>query len=417
MASSLFDELAWRGLLYQATPNTDERLASGPVTAYCGYDPTAASLQIGNLVPTMLLAHLQRHGHRPIVLIGGATALIGDPSGKQAERPLLDPSEVHANAERQATQLARFLDFSGDTGATVINNAEWLSEQSLLHFLRDTGKHFTVSYMLQKESVKTRLESGISFTEFSYMVLQAYDFLHLYRSAGCELQVGGSDQWGNITAGAELIRRVAGGEAHGFCAPLLTTASGAKFGKTESGAVWLDGEMTSPYQFFQFLLNIDDRDVSQLLRYFTFLSRDDIDGLVAASAEDPGGRSAQRALARDLTSRVHGEEVCARVERAAAVLFGGFDPREADVSVLETLAREIDTASVATDASVLDVLVATGVAKSKGDARRGIEQGGMYLNQQRIDADRNIDSDDWLAGGYLLVRRGAKTYGLARAAP
>jgi tyrosyl-tRNA synthetase len=315
---SLLDELTWRGLVENQTPGFKERLAEGPITGYVGFDPTASSLQIGNLVPVMLLAHLQRAGGKPLVVIGGGTGLIGDPSGRRSERPLHDEDTVRENAARQRAQLERFLDFSaGPSGAEVVDNAEWLTSLGLVSFLRDVGKHFTLSYMLQKESVKSRLEEGISYTEFSYMLLQAYDFLQLYREHGCELQLGGSDQWGNITAGRELVRKVAESEVHGLTAPLLTTSTGGKFGKTEEGGVWLDAAMTSPYRFYQFWVNVDDRDVLPYLRSLTFISRDEIGDLMERHSGRPEQRIPHKALAGDVTTRVHGERAAEGAQSAS----------------------------------------------------------------------------------------------------
>jgi len=415
MPDPLLDELAWRGLLHDATPGLAGRLTTGPLTGYAGFDPTARSLQIGNLVVVMLLVHLQRHGHRPLAVVGDGTALIGDPSGRSEERPLLSRAEVQEHAENQRQQLSRFLDDTGPNALRVRHNADWLSRMGLIDFLRDVGKHFSINVMLQKESVKARLESGISYAEFSYMLLQACDFLHLYRSEQCELQVGGSDQWGNITAGIDLIRRVAGGEAHGLCAPLITTAQGAKFGKTAAGALWLDPELTSPYQFFQYWMNVDDRDVPGYLRLFTLFDATTIHELTERAAAEPAARDGQRALARDLTARVHGETAATRAEQAAGVLFGGFDPHRAQPGVFSDLARELPVADVRVDASLIELLVAAGLVGSKGEARRAIAQGGVYLNHRRIEADRRLETSDWLQGGYALLRRGAKHYGLARA--
>ena len=286
-------ELEWRGFIQQATPGLDAHFARGPVTAYCGFDPTAPSLQLGNLMPLMLLSALQRHGHRPIVLMGGGTGLIGDPSGKPTERPLLSKEQIRENLQRQRDQMARFLEFgAGKTAALLLDNAKWLVEQHLVDFLRDVGKHFTVNVMLQKESVQARLDSGLSYTEFSYMLLQAYDFLHLFRERQCTLQVGGSDQWGNITAGVELIRRVENAEAHGLVAPLVTMASGQKFGKSEEGAIYLDPALTSPYKFYQFWINVDDRDVERYLKLFTILPREAVGAAMARQQANPASRAA-----------------------------------------------------------------------------------------------------------------------------
>src|SRR2546427_9729366 len=340
---NVLQELEWRGFVQQATPGLAAHFAKGPVTAYCGFDPTAPSLQLGNLMPLMLLANLQRAGHRPIVLMGGGTGLIGDPSGKSSERPLLSKEQIRENVRRQRDQSARFLDFgTGPTAALLLDNAKWLVEQRLIDFLRDVGKHFTVNVMMQKESVQARLESGLSFTEFSYMLLQAYDFLHLYRERQCTLQVAGSDQWGNITAGVELIRRVENAEVHGLVAPLVTRASGQKFGKTESGAVYLDPDMTSPYKFYQFWINVDDHDVENYLKLFTLKSRQEIDGLIAEQTRNPATRPAQRALAADVTTRVHGAEVLSGVQAASAILFGE-EQAEVHPQVFDILAGEIPT--------------------------------------------------------------------------
>src|SRR5262245_17859827 len=294
---ALLDDLSWRGLLYQNTEEVADALGSGPISGYIGFDPTAPSLHIGTLLVIMLLVRLQRHGHRPVALVGGGTGLIGDPGGKTAERPLSDIEGVNANAEAIRKQLERFLDFSGSDGARMINNAEWLVELRAVEFMRDVGKHFTVNYMMAKDSVKSRLETGISYTEFSYMLLQAYDFLALYRRDGVTVQLGGSDQWGNITAGVELIRRTEGAEAHAVTLPLVTTASGTKFGKTEAGSVWLDPARTSPYRFYQFWINVEDGDVGRYLRYFTVLPKEQIEALDAATTERPEKREAQQMLA------------------------------------------------------------------------------------------------------------------------
>src|SRR5256886_1456667 len=309
---NVLQELEWRGFVQQATPGLAAHFAKGPVTAYCGFDPTAPSLQLGNLMPLMLLANLQRAGNRPIVLMGGGTGLIGDPSGKSSERPLLSKEQIRENVRRQRDQTARFLEFgTGPTSAILLDNAKWLLEQRLVDFLRDVGKHFTVNVMLQKESVKARLDAGVSYTGFSYMLLQAYHFLHLFRKEQCTIQVGGSDQWGNITAGIELIRRVEGGEAHGLVAPLVTTASGAKFGKSQAGALWLDPALTSPYKFYQYWMNVDDRDVERYLKLFTFLPKEgprSISSLLELHAKDPSRREAQSALAGEVPTLVHGQD-------------------------------------------------------------------------------------------------------------
>jgi tyrosyl-tRNA synthetase len=415
---NVLQELEWRGFVQQATPGLAAHLAKGPVTAYCGFDPTAPSLQLGNLMPLMLLANLQRGGHRPIVLMGGGTGLIGDPSGKPGERPLLSKEQIRENLQRQRDQMARFLEFgAGPTAALLLDNAKWLGSQGLIDFLRDVGKHFTVNVMLQKESVKARLESGLSFTEFSYMLLQAYDFLHLFRDRQCTLQVGGSDQWGNITAGVDLIRRIENAEAHGLVAALVTMASGKKFGKSEEGAIYLDAKLTSPYKFYQFWINVDDRDVANYLKLFTLKPRADIEALIAEQKRNPAARTAQRALAADVTTRAHGADVVSGVQAASAILFGD-EQAEVHPRVFDILADEIPTVVVEGDAdgtALVDLVTRAGLAKSKSEARRSIEQGGIYVNQQRIDdVARTIASQDWIGGRSLLLRKGKKEYALLR---
>jgi tyrosyl-tRNA synthetase len=405
------DELAWRGLAEDQTPGLAERLTRGSITGYVGFDPTAPSLQVGNLVPIMLLAHLQRAGGTPIVVLGGGTGLIGDPSGRRSERPLLDASIVEQNVERQRQQFARFLEMEGPRAADVVNNAAWLTDLNLVEFLRDVGKHFTLAYMLQKESVKSRLDEGISFTEFSYMLLQAYDFLHLYRTRGCELQLGGSDQWGNITAGRELVRRVEGAEVHGVSAPLLTATSGAKFGKTEEGTVWLDPELSSPYRFYQYWLNTDDRDVETRLRLFTFRSRDEVAQLMADHHQNPGARIPHQALAAELTGRTHGDDAVERVVQASRILFGELDPKSASAAVWQLLAQELPSMPIdlTNPKPAVDLVTATGLCASKSEARRLLNQGGISLNGEPLAEDASTGSGQLLAGRYLWLRRGKKT--------
>ncbi len=414
--ANVLQELEWRGFVQQATPGLTAHFAKGPVTAYCGFDPTAPSLQLGNLMPLMLLANLQRGGNRPIVLMGGGTGLIGDPSGKAGERPLLSKEQIRENLQRQRDQMARFLEFgAGPTAALLLDNAKWLGSQGLIDFLRDVGKHFTVNIMLQKESVKARLEAGLSFTEFSYMLLQAYDFLHLFRERQCTFQVGGSDQWGNITAGVDLIRRIENAEAHGLVAPLVTMASGKKFGKTEEGAIYLEPKLTSPYRLYQFWINIDDRDVESYLKLFTLKPKLEIDELIAKHRNDPAARGAQKALATDVTRRVHGDAGGNAIV-ASEILFGDFDPQAANDQAFDTLAAEIPTSALPRgDLSLVDAVVRAGLAKSKSEARRAIEQGGIYVNQQRApSADHAIGDRDWIAGRNLLLRKGKKDYALLR---
>ena len=443
------DELAWRGLLYQYTEGVQGMLAAGPITAYCGFDPTARSLHVGNLIPVMGLAHLQRAGHRPIALVGGGTGMIGDPSGKAAERTLNSLEVVEENTRAIRHQLERFLDFTGARAAMMRNNADWLMTLGAIEFMRDVGKHFTVNYMIAKDSVKSRLDSGISYTEFSYMLLQAYDYLELHRREGARLQIGGSDQWGNITAGVELIRRALGAEAHAVTLPLVTTASGTKFGKTEAGAVWLDPTLTSPYKFYQFWINADDRDAARYLRLFSLLSRGEIEALERGLAERPEGREAQRALATDVTTRVHGADATRIAADASSLVFDrSADPRQFAGGVLEALLQELPSAIVdartvsdgptGASASVtmadgrtvpvglkdgqsgrgidtLDAFVATGLVKSKGDARRLLQQGGLYANGEKLSPESTVLASSWaIHGEYFVLRKGAREIAIVR---
>ena len=403
-------------MVRDATPDLAARLALGPITGYVGFDPTADSLHVGNLVPVMALAWLQRLGGRPVVLVGGGTGLVGDPSGKLGERPMLSEEQVAGNVARIQGQLTSFLAFGdGPTDARMRNNVEWLRSLGLLDFLRDTGKHFTVSYMLQKDSVKSRMESGISFAEFSYMLVQAYDFAHLARAEGCELQLGGSDQWGNITAGIELGSRRDGLKLHGLTLPLLTMASGAKFGKSEAGNVWLDPAKTSPYAFHQFWLQVEDADIDRLLRFFTFLSLDEIAEVMATHGADPGKRLAQRRLADDVTARIHGGQSVERVTAAAAILFGGGDLAAADAETLAMVVREVpctiaERRHLETGLPVADVLVRSGLAASKGEARRGLDGGGYSINGVVVGHTRVVTDADALAGGAILLRKGKRSW-------
>jgi tyrosyl-tRNA synthetase len=422
---SLLEELHWRGLVHQHTDGLVDALNAGVVSGYAGFDPTARSLHVGNLVPVMALMHLQRHGHRPVVLVGGGTGLIGDPSGRASERPLASRDEVAANAHAILGQLKRFMEFDGPGGAIIRDNADWLTRLGAIEFMRDVGKHFTVNYMLQKESVKARLEGGISYTEFSYMLLQAYDFLELWRRDGVTLQLGGSDQWGNITAGIELIHRAEGTEAqgHALTLPLVTTASGAKFGKSEAGAVWLDAQLTSPYRFYQYWINTDDRDVSKYLRYFTLLGRADVQELDRATAEHPDQRESQRALAREMTRRVHGDARLRAAEEVSGFYFGGLDPRELSVGALEQLrtdspfvqVRRADVAGESREQfDVFKLLTAAGIATSNGAARRLLDQGGVSVNKRKLSAsDRYVTAADaLLAGDHVILGKGKREYAL-----
>ncbi|HEX9493358.1 MAG TPA: tyrosine--tRNA ligase [Thermoanaerobaculia bacterium] len=410
--NSLLDELSWRGMIYQHTDGLADALATGEVSAYVGFDPTAPSLHLGHLVPVMGLAHLQRAGHRPVALVGGGTGMIGDPSGKTSERPLASADEIEANSRSIEKQLERFLDFTGPRAARMRDNAAWLRPLKAVEFMRDVGKHFTVNYMLAKDSVQSRIEGGISFTEFSYMLLQAYDFLELYRREGVTLQMGGSDQWGNITAGMELIRRVEGKSAHALTMPLVTTASGSKFGKTEEGAVWLDPARTSPYKFYQCWINVDDRDTGKYLRLFTLLSRKEIEALDKLIETAPEKREAQQALAREVTTRVHSEDAARVAEEVSQVLFGKADPTTLTEPVLKALSQEVPFAETRETPGLLDALVTLKLAASKSAARRLVEQGGVSLNGQRASADTDVANAKPLAGRYFLIRKGARDYGL-----
>jgi tyrosyl-tRNA synthetase len=395
-----------------------ERLEREPVTFYWGIDATADSLHAGQLVGIMAVRRLQQAGHRPIILLGGGTTLVGDPSGKDAERPLLAEEQIEANAKAIRAQLDRFLDF-GPGGAQLLNNADWLRPLGLMDFLRDVGKHVTVNVMMGKESVRTRLEGreqGISYTEFSYMLLQAYDFLHLFREHGCRMQVGGSDQWGNITLGIDLIRRAEGEETYGLAWPLLTRADGSKFGKSEGGSIWLSADRTSPYEFFQYWMNADDADAGTYLRLFTDVAEEEVADLLAAPPEQ---RAGQRRLAHEVTSTVHGQEGVTAAERASAALFGG-DPTalsedEIPVVFADAPSTELPRSALDGARSVVDLAVEVGLETSRSAAQRTVSQGGLYVNnRQERDPDRRITEDDLVAGRYLLLRKGKKRYHLVR---
>ena len=423
MKQSAFEELSWRGLVYGNTESVPEMLSGGAVRAYNGFDATADSLHVGHMVPLLALARLQRFGHVPIAVAGGGTSMIGDPSGRSDERLLLSREAIEANIEAIKRQLAHFLDFGvKDNPALLVNNADWLLGLNLVDFLRDVGKHFTVNYMIAKDSVRMRLEreDGISFTEFSYMLLQSYDFLHLHDHFGCTLQTGGSDQWGNITAGVELIRRMRGKSAGALVYPLITKADGTKFGKTASGAVWLSAERTSPYRFYQFWLNTDDRDVVNYLRYFTWLDRAGIEALEDAVRRNPERREAQRRLAQEMTRMVHDETALAKAEQASQVLFGGEVAGLTGAEVADIFADvpsgAVPAARLGGDGlAVADFLVECGALASKGEARRAVEGGGIYLNNLRVaDTARRVAASDVLDGGVLVVRHGRRNYRLVR---
>jgi tyrosyl-tRNA synthetase len=414
--SNLFEEFEWRGQVANATEGARDILAREKVTAYIGFDPTAASLHVGNLVQIMALKRVQRFGHSPVALLGGGTGMIGDPSGKTVERQLLSAEAVQANVDAIRAQLAGLLDKSLD-GPEVrfVDNADWLTKMSAMEFLRDVGKYFTVNYLLAKESVKRRLESeeGISYTEFSYSLLQAYDFLVLHDRLACTFQVGGSDQWGNIVAGCDLIRKLRGRSAHGLVTPLLTTSSGAKFGKTEAGTIWLDAARTSPFRFYQFWLNSDDKDVIPYLKYFTFRAKEELAEMEDGVKTHPEKREAQRMLARDVTEMVHGADQVARSERAASVLFGG---SLAEASVDDILmvfddapSTSLNAAALEAGVSAAELAVTTGLAASKGEAGRLIKQGGLYVNDRRLTDERgHITMADAIGGALIVMRKGQR---------
>jgi tyrosyl-tRNA synthetase len=416
--TDIIDELSWRGLIAHHTDLDELRgaFAMGPVTLYGGFDPTAPGLHIGNLVLLLTMRRVQNAGHRPIGLVGGATGLIGDPSGKSAER-VLNPRETVAGwVERIQGEVERFLDFTpGPTGALVVSNLDWTADLTALDFLRDIGKHFPVNRMLARESVKARLEAGgISYTEFSYQILQANDFLELYRRHGCTLQIGGSDQWGNLVAGVDLIKRVEGASAHALATPLITKPDGTKYGKTEGDAVWLSPELTSPYKFYQFWINRSDAEVPGLLRVFTFRSAEEIADLERQTSDAPAARAAQRLLAEDMTALVHGAGECARVIAASKAMFGRGDLRMLDERTLVDALDEVGLVTVQAARgslpTVVDLLAAAGIADTKSAARRLIVEGGAYLNNTRVSAeDAVLDPASLLYGRFLVLRRGRRT--------
>ena len=420
-ASSILEDLAARDLIAQSTDleALGAAFAAGPVTYYCGFDPTAPSLHIGNLVQILTLRRLQLAGHRPLGLVGGATGLIGDPK-LTGERVMNAPDVVASWVDRIRRQIEPLLDFEGPFAARMVNNLDWTAPLSAIDLLREVGKHFRLSNMLAKETVAARLrsEQGLSFTEFAYQVLQGMDFLELYRRYGCLLQTGGNDQWGNLLAGVDLIHKTEAAKVHAFTTPLVTKADGTKFGKTEAGTVWLDGAMTTPYAFYQFWLNQDDRDVVGYLKVFSFRDLGAIEELAVATAERPHERAAQRALADDVTSLVHGAQATQQVKAAAAALFGAGDLRELDESTLDAAIAGLPSAETGTpDAAVVDLLVASGIEASKGAARRTLASGGVYLNNTKVtDQDQRLAQSDWLHGRFALLRRGKKTLGVARLA-
>jgi tyrosyl-tRNA synthetase len=418
---TLFEEFQWRGLVYDATSETAEAVKE-PLVVYSGFDPTAKSLHVGNLVPLLQLVRCQRFGHTPIVLAGGGTGMIGDPSGKSAERSLQSVDQIEENLRGINIQLRKFLQFDDvPNRAIFVNNADWLNKVSMVEFLREIGKNFSVNVMMQKESVRRRLDSedGISFTEFCYSLMQAYDYLELFDRHKCTLQIGGSDQWGNITAGTDLIRRKRGAKAHAMVFPLLTTSSGQKFGKTEAGTVWLDPEMTSPYQFYQYWYNTDDRDVERFLKTFTFLSQERITELCKLLESAPEKREAQTELAREVTKLVHGDEGVKSAERAAHVLFGGSLDGLSKKEVLDIFAdvpsHTLSNSELSAGKLYVDLAVEAGLFKSKGEARRMIEAGGVYVNGVRVsDAAYTLSSKDAIDGELFVLRKGKKDYTVVR---
>jgi tyrosyl-tRNA synthetase len=417
--ADLFEDLVWRGMVSEATEGLSDALAAAPVTAYIGFDPTADSLHVGSLLTMMGLARLQRFGHIPIAIVGGGTGMIGDPKPTQ-ERPLLSREDVERNIAGIRPQLERVLDFESTTNpARIINNADWLASFDLLGFLRDTGKYFTVNYLLQKEAVSRRLEceEGISFTEFSYPLLQARDFLELFDRHGCTLQMGGSDQWGNITAGIELIRKLRGKKVHGLVWPLMTTASGTKFGKTELGTVWLDPARTSPFRFYQFWLNTDDRDVVRYLKVFTFMPREEIDALATATAEHPERRDGQRALARAVTALVHGDDQVERAERAAGVLFGE-DIRSASIDDVLMVFEDAPSTELALPPEgmpLAEMLATVKLVPSRSEAMRLLKSGGVYVNNVRASDERaRLTVADAIGGTLFVLRKGRKDHHIVK---
>ncbi len=421
---TILEDLQWRGLFNDCTATEElaKRLEEGPISLYAGFDPTADSLHVGNLVPLIALRRFQNHGHKPIALAGGATGSIGDPSGKKSERQLLTKEILDHNIAQVEIQLARLLDFDKglNNTAKLVDNASWISQMSFLDFLRDVGKHFTVNSMVAKESVKSRLgsesDAGLSYTEFSYMLIQGYDFFHLNQAENCELQIGGSDQWGNITVGTELTRKKASKQVYGLTLPLITNADGSKFGKSVSGAIWLDPERTSVYRFYQYFINVDDRDVIKFLKYFTFLNQEQIQELEDKHNENPGAREAHRALALEMTNLIHGEQATQDAINASKILFGGGLDGISE-NALKAVTSEIPNAQISADSldgegfSLIEALVETKLSTSRGQAKKDLQGGGVNVNNQRIqNLGRRLTKDDLHFGKYILLRRGKKNY-------
>lgn len=412
------EELKWRGMLQDSTPDVEQKLMETASSGYVGFDPTADSLHVGNLVPIMLLKHFQRCGHKPIALVGGATGMVGDPSGKSAERNLLSMDIIRGNENAIKKQLEKFLDFEGDNAAEMVNNYDWFSGIGFLDFIRDVGKHISVNYMMAKDSVKKRLETGISYTEFTYQLIQGYDFLHLYREKGCNLQIGGSDQWGNITTGTELIRRVVGGEAHAITCPLMTKSDGAKFGKSEEGNIWLDANRTSPFKFYQFWLNVADDDCEKLLKTFTFLTQNEISGLMEAHLEAPHLRLAQQRLAEEITAMVHSPKDLQLAKATTQIIFGKSDKsdlEQLELSELSTVFDGVPTVELERsdiiDISIVDVLSEkTNFLKSKGEARRALKENSIAVNREKVDDTMVFDSSYLISNGFVLLQKGKKNF-------
>lgn len=425
MTKNFIEELRWRGMIHDVMPGTEEQLQKEVTSGYIGFDPTADSLHVGHLVQIMTLVHFQRCGHKPVALVGGATGMVGDPSGKSAERNLLSEDVLRHNVDCVRGQLENFLDFqAGTASAEMVNNYDWFKEFRFLDFIRDVGKHITVNYMMAKDSVQKRLETGLSFTEFTYQLVQGYDFYWLYENKKCRLQMGGSDQWGNIVTGTELIRRKAGGEAYALTTKLITKADGTKFGKSEGGNVWLDPKKTSPYQFYQFWLNASDADAPNFIRIFTLMSREQIEALEAEHQADPGQRKLQKALAADITQRVHGEAQLAKAIETTSILFGAsfedfkkLTAEEIADAFDESITYKLDRALFTEGIDGVSLCgEKTDIYSSKGEARKGIQGNGVSVNKTKIALDRKFTQDDLLYGRYLLVQKGKKNYYLIIAA-
>jgi tyrosyl-tRNA synthetase len=417
--TNFVEELRWRGMLHDIMPETEELLNKQMVTGYIGFDPTADSLGVGNLVQVMTLLHFQRAGHKPMALVGGATGMVGDPSGKSAERNLLDEATLQHNLAGQRAQLERFLNFDcGANSATIVNNYDWFKNFSFLEFIRDVGKHLTVNYMMSKDSVKNRLENGMSFTEFSYQLVQGYDFYYLWKNNGVQLQMGGSDQWGNIVTGSELIRRKDAGSAYALTTQLIKKADGTKFGKTESGNVWLDASKTSSYQFYQFWLNASDDDAEKFIKIFTLLNRVEIEAIVAEHATAPHLRHLQKTLANDITTRVHGEAALAGAIEASEVLFKGDEQSLRNLAITDFVGvfegvpqHAFETSKLTTDINIIDFLVDTQLFPSKGEARKMVQAGGVLINKTKIDdVEMNITTEHLIHNKYIVVQKGKKNY-------